>query len=73
MYSANPNYHDLHFLDDNLGYMTDGQYVLKTIDGGVTWTKEASIPRGIFYELHFMDINHGWAGGSHGTILKFTR
>ena len=73
MYSENPGYHDLHFLDDKIGYMSDGHYVLKTIDGGVTWTKEVSDPSMIFYELHFIDINHGWAAGSHGTILKFSR
>lgn len=71
IYTGTNKYHDLFFLDDNIGYMTDDRYILKTIDGGTTWTKEVSVPGTTFFELHFTNANHGWACGSHGTIVKF--
>jgi photosystem II stability/assembly factor-like uncharacterized protein len=67
-------YHDIHFVSDNVGYITDGPRIFKTIDGGNTWTKEVVLASSSsLIELHFTDSNHGWACGSKGTILKYSR
>src|SRR6266496_4344352 len=59
-----PTYHDIHFVTDNIGYLTDGPRIYKTANGGNTWTKEVALVTSSLIELHFTDINHGWACGS---------
>jgi len=44
--------------------------VLKTVDGGVTWTKQrAGSELGISNEVCFTDARHGWVVGAQGLIL----
>jgi len=64
-------YHDIHFVSPQIGYITDNKLILKTTDGGATWTKEVAMANSRIVELHFTDPNHGWAGADHGIILKF--
>jgi len=67
-------YHDIHFVSANVGYITDGPRIFKTSDGGNNWTKVvalASISNELV-ELHFTDVNHGWACGG-GAILKYSQ
>jgi photosystem II stability/assembly factor-like uncharacterized protein len=68
-----PTYHDIHFVTDNIGYITDGPRIYKTADAGTTWTKEVVLAASSLLELHFTDVNHGWACGSGGIILKFNQ
>jgi photosystem II stability/assembly factor-like uncharacterized protein len=65
------SFHDLQFINDNIGYLTDGRYLLKTTDGGSTWQIVLRLGQGVFFELHFTDINHGWAGSSTGAIFRY--
>jgi len=67
------NYLDIHFVSDRTGYATDNSHIYKTEDGGNTWTSEVNLASNILIELHFTDANHGWACGTGGTILKYSR
>jgi photosystem II stability/assembly factor-like uncharacterized protein len=67
------NYLDVHFVSDRIGYVTDNSHIYKTEDGGNTWTSEVHLASNILIELHFTDADHGWACGTGGTILKYSR
>ncbi len=66
---------DVHFLDDQNGYVSTARTIYKTIDGGVNWTKVVSLGQGYIGEIHFIDATHGWAcgydGQGHGIVLTF--
>lgn len=68
---------DIHFVTRNLGYFNTQKSIYKTTDGGLSWSKEVRFRQeggnSGAIELHFTDANHGWASGSIGTILKYTR
>jgi photosystem II stability/assembly factor-like uncharacterized protein len=66
-------YRDIHFVSDETGYVTDNTHIYKTQDGGNTWTSEVHLVSNTLIELHFIDPNHGWACGTNGTILKYSR
>jgi len=71
---------DTHFIDDLQGWAVGAPYwnqttlqyestVLRTVDGGVTWTTQ---PSGVDETLRgacFTDANSGWVVGTNGTIL----
>lgn len=61
---------DVHFIDNNLGYVSAGTKIFKTTDGGTSWTTVVSMGSALFNEIYFTDANHGWACGSKGVILK---
>jgi photosystem II stability/assembly factor-like uncharacterized protein len=62
---------DIHFLDDNLGYVSYRNRVYKTTDGGINWTIEVAMGEAGINEIHFTDASHGWACGTNGVFLKF--
>jgi photosystem II stability/assembly factor-like uncharacterized protein len=67
---------DIHFLSADIGYLSYGNNIFKTIDGGTSWNKVVtinSITNFQFIEIHFTDVNHGWACGTNGVILKFVQ
>ncbi len=64
----------VYFCSANIGYAVgDVGTILKTINGGTTWT---TLPCGIPYSpphlasVYFTDANTGYAVGSGGVILK---
>jgi photosystem II stability/assembly factor-like uncharacterized protein len=61
------------FVDANTGTVvgTDGT-ILRTIDGGNTWTPQASGTTNDLRAVSFADANHGTAVGDLGTILRTT-
>ena len=61
---------DLHFVNDNTGYVNAGNRIYKTTDGGLTWQVVVALGKDYIIEIHFTDANHGWACGG-GTILRF--
>ena len=61
---------DVHFIDVNVGYVSAGTKIFKTIDGGASWTIVVAMGSALFNEIYFTDANHGWACGSKGVILK---
>lgn len=65
-------YNDIHFVDDNTGWVSAGNKIYKTIDGGNSWNVVVTLgDNSIFSELHFTDANHGWACGTNGVVLLF--
>jgi len=44
--------------------------IMKTIDGGITWTTLSSGTTNILYSVYFTDANTGFAVGEEGTIMK---
>jgi photosystem II stability/assembly factor-like uncharacterized protein len=62
---------DLHFVNDNTGYVNAGNRIYKTTDGGLTWQVVVALGNSGIIEIHFTDANHGWACGTRGTILRF--
>lgn len=70
-FTGTQTYHDIHFVTDNIGYITDGNRIYKTTDGGTSWKTEVFLVERPMVELHFTDVDHGWACGSDGTVLKF--
>lgn len=65
------NFCDIHFTDNNTGYVCAGNRIYKTTDAGITWTVVAALGEAALIELHFTDAAHGWACGSKGTVLQF--
>ncbi|MEI7727752.1 MAG: T9SS type A sorting domain-containing protein, partial [Bacteroidota bacterium] len=63
----------------NTGYIVGGQHlpggdgiILKTTDGGRTWTELSCGTTNNLYSVFFPDANNGYAVGDSGTILKTT-
>ena len=60
---------DIHFLNNNDGYLTTITEIFKTTDGGITWTR-SSKPGGEIVEIFFSDVNNGWACGQDNKLLQ---
>jgi photosystem II stability/assembly factor-like uncharacterized protein len=58
------------FVDENTGWIA-GEFgsILKTEDGGKTWTQQTSGVEGTLFGIHFSDANHGIAVGIDSVIL----
>ncbi|MBK8982113.1 MAG: T9SS type A sorting domain-containing protein [Ignavibacteria bacterium] len=71
MNQANP-FFTVEFKDSNTGYVSGccGMF-LKTIDGGIHWTKEIYLTPGLtLFSMKFIDNNFGMIAGSEGYILR---
>jgi len=62
---------DIHFIDNNVGYVSALNKIYKTTDGGVTWAVVATLANGEFIEIHFVDAGHGWASATKGAVLIY--
>ena len=61
------------FSDANTGTVVgSGGTILRTTDGGVTWTKQSSGTTNDLWGVFFTDANTGTVVGSDGTILRTT-
>jgi len=63
---------DLHFVNDNTGYVSFGRKIYKTTDGGTTWNLEVAMGETNITGIHFTDAQHGWACSSFRKLLKYT-
>jgi photosystem II stability/assembly factor-like uncharacterized protein len=63
----NGNVGDIHFIDQNVGFATNGwiREVWKTTDGGFTWDSEMFATSSGAYpnDIQFIDVNNGWITG----------
>lgn len=67
------SYGALYPINENLVHIvTDDGIMLKTEDGGETWTTFVTGVQGFFYDIAFYGSNLGMAVGSNGTILRTT-
>ena len=61
------------FVDANIGTAVgDAGTILRTPDGGATWTRQTSGTINALLGVSFVDANIGTAVGWHGTILRTT-
>ena len=66
---------DVYFADVNKGWIVGYSYndrglILKTIDGGLTWTRQASKSSAYINAVSFCSANTGIVVGYYGTILN---
>jgi photosystem II stability/assembly factor-like uncharacterized protein len=62
---------DFFFLDAQTGWSVgDSGEILKTIDGGKTWSKQPTGIRTRLWSVRFADANNGWAIGAYGAVLR---
>ena len=63
----------LHFADAQHGYAVgDDQMVLRTDDGGRSWTPQPSASGIPFHAVFMLDAQRAWIGGGRGAILATT-
>jgi photosystem II stability/assembly factor-like uncharacterized protein len=66
------------FVNPVTGWMIETYFgslpvIKKTTDGGFSWvTQYGPVSGEIFNRIHFSDLNHGWAVGEEGIILRTT-
>ncbi len=61
----------VYFIDSNNGYHGGNEgAILKTTDGGTSWTPQTSGTKNSLTAACFTDINTGYIVGENGTILK---
>lgn len=64
---------DVRFLDVNNGWSVgDGGEILRTVDGGQTWSKVASGVTTRLNSVRFADAKNGWIVGDFGALLRTT-
>lgn len=72
--NCNETHNQIFFVDDNNGYICgEEKNILKTVDGGLSWTvlmHDVSGPT--FYDMYFWDADSGIAVGETGLILRTT-
>lgn len=62
---------ELFFVDPSNGWAVgDTGLIVRTSDGGKSWTLQKSEARADLWCVYFRDSNHGWAIGTSSTILK---
>lgn len=75
----NRHFYSVYFADSTVGYIAGGrrtndsiQTILKTIDGGETWSLQRDNLGYCLNNIFFTDVDTGFAVGDKGTILKTT-
>ena len=60
---------DVHFINEQTGWATGNDVLLKTTDGGVTWEPQENLDLNMT-GVHFTDSLNGWAVG--GNVIQHT-
>ena len=69
---------DMQLLSGQTLYLATQKRLYKTMDGGVSWLREYTLPEAAnnnasgFISLYFTDDHHGWACCSNGKILRYS-
>ncbi|MBI2871637.1 MAG: PKD domain-containing protein [Chloroflexi bacterium] len=58
----------VHFVDPSVGWSVGNAVILRTSDGGVTWTEVPGVTANLT-SVHFASPSDGWAVGAGGAIL----
>lgn len=72
--SSNPesSFTSVHFINRNLGWAAAAGLVIKSTDGGLTWTSAQLTTKEPLTEIYFLTETTGFVIGRLGTILKST-
>ena len=64
--------HDVFFLDDAHGWIVahSSGAVLRTVDGGATWSVQARLEPGFLESVRFVDARNGWICGDKGRLYR---
>ena len=66
--------HTVQFVNPTTGWIASSGPILHTTDGGQTWVAQTAEPGcTALLDLHFIDIDHGWAAGDNGVVCKYHR
>ncbi len=52
--------------------LRDSSFIFHTTDGGVTWTKQLTMPLTLFNDVSFVDADNGWAVGVRTDSIWWT-
>ena len=64
-------YYDVYFFDHNIGFAIGSTgTIIKTLDGGDTWSQTATLGGSSTWRLHFKNPNLGWAVHSAGGMYR---
>ena len=70
---TNSSFNALSFIDGNTGWIAgDGDVILKTTDGGNSWTKQITYSGQNLWGVCFADAQHGWVANSWGGVSATT-
>jgi len=67
------DFSDIHFFDNNNGFLFSGSNIYQTNNGGTTLMKQAVIRKSEIVEIHFTNQNHGWAVGDMGGLYRYSK
>lgn len=72
-FSGSPTVRSIYFIDSQNGYFCTSTYqIYKTTDGGNSWTLNAALGTGIFYDIKFLNLSTGFVVGQRGEIFRTT-
>ena len=59
-------------MNSNVGFAVGDEWdeIVKTTDGGITWTEQSDEQDECYCSIAFTDVNHGIIVGTLGRILK---
>lgn len=60
------------WVNENVGYMSGDQIILKTIDGGLSWTEQETPSKNRMNGLDFFNENLGLIVGENGQVYRTT-
>ncbi|GJQ61866.1 MAG: hypothetical protein SCALA702_09190 [Melioribacteraceae bacterium] len=67
--SAHAYFTSLSFIDEQTGYVSEGNVIIKTTDGGLTWSSSTTNFPSIDH-IYFEDAQNGWGAGWMGGLYQ---
>lgn len=61
------DFYTMDFIDDKVGWVAGRNEAWKTIDGGSNWSLHPQAPKLMFYHIHFVSPDSGYAMGAMGS------
>ena len=72
VYSGTDAFRDVYFFNDSVGFVLSPYKILKTINGGSSWTVYNADPSWIMTRMFFVSTKTGFIIGDSGLLLKTT-
>jgi parallel beta-helix repeat protein len=65
-----PTFKSLSYYDDNFGLMISGNYVFKTLDGGLNWSITTKLSTTTLNSIFLSSQNRGFIAGTAGSVYR---